>query len=383
MKDLTLNTRRYVLPSILFLGYQIPYFMFLIFVTIHLTDAGFSGSQIGILISIIPLSSLALMFPFGMFSDRIAPKRLISISLAITIVFLFGIRYANTFGDFIFWFIVAGVGNSLFRTSIFALYYKTLGETNKGKKLGFFSGIGLYGYGLGPLIAGQMLIMGWEHMLLIAILILIPFFIMSFFLEEVKPFKFYVLEYGRDMLRKEVIILAILGFVLALHLGAEQTSLSLFMEKICFLDDKTIGSTFGFIGLAIGTLTIANGFLSDRISSSGKGLSSLLYLGLFFSGLFNVAMLLPTTFASVLGVRLGHVFGDSMFVVSQRVIASNLFLSERIGGNWGLLSTIFTVGIFAGALISGALPGYTWPFVVTGACAIIAIIPAMAMKPKF
>jgi MFS family permease len=358
--------------------------MFLIFVTIHLTDAGFSGSQIGILISVIPLSSLALMFPFGMFSDRISPKRVVSISLAITIVFLFGIRYANTFGDFIFWFIVAGVGNSLFRTSLFALYYKTLGERNKGRKLGFFSGIGLYGYGLGPLIGGWLLMTTeWEHMLLIAILVLIPFFIMSFFLEEVKPFKFYVMEYGRDMLRKEVIILAILGFVLALHLGAEQTSLSLFMEKICFLDDKTIGSAFGFIGLAIGTLTIANGFLSDRISGAGKGLARLLYMGLFFSGLFNVAMLFPATFASVLGVRLCHVFGDSMFVVSQRVIVSNLFLSERIGGNWGLISTIFTVGIFAGALISGALPGYTWPFVVAGACAIFAIIPAMAMKPKF
>jgi MFS family permease len=104
---------------------------------------------------------------------------------------------------------------------------------------------------------------------------------------------------------------------------------------------------------------------------------------MFFSGLFNVMMIFPSTFASVLGVRLCHVFGDSMFVVSQRVIVSNLFPSERIGGNWGIISTIFTVGIFAGALLSGSLSGYTLPFVVAGACAIFAIIPAMAMKPKF
>ena len=104
---------------------------------------------------------------------------------------------------------------------------------------------------------------------------------------------------------------------------------------------------------------------------------------MLFSGLCNILMLFPRAFASVLTLRLFHVLGDSTFMVSQRVTVSNLFLAERIGGSLGLLEAIHTFGIFAGMIISGAIPGYVLPFVVTGALAVLAILPAIWLKPKF
>ncbi len=280
---------------------------------------------------------------------------------------------------------IGGVGGSLFRISCSALYYKVLGETNKGAKLGFFSGMGLLGYGLGPLFAGHFtgIELDMDFILLRAIWVLLPLLLLSLFLEDVKPAKIYLREYWRDIQRKDVIILASLGFLLALHIGAEQTSFSLFLETHVNLTMDSIGMMFCFIGIAIASLCIIDGFLSDKMTGMGRRLSPLLYLGMFFSGLFNISLLFTRTFASVLSIRILHVFGDSLFMVLQRVIISNLFLSERIGGSLGMMDAVFTLGIFSGALISGALPGYIVPFVFAGSLAIIAIPFANLAKPKF
>jgi MFS family permease len=377
-------TRRYALPCFLFLGYMTTLWLILFYIPIYLIDRGFSHLEVSILISFFPLTSLLLLFPFGIFADRLSPKKLTIAGLAIFAIFLLGLRAVSGFWGLMLFFLIGGIGGSLFRISLSTLYYKFLGETNKGMKLGFFSGFMLLGYGLGPLFGGSLsMTLDMDALLLIAFfVILVPLFL-SLFLEDAKPTKFHFGAYRKDILRKEVIILTALVFLSATHIGVEQTSLSLFLKHDAGLPNNLIGLMFGLIGVTISTLAIANGFATDRVTGRGRGLAPLLYLGLFFSGLCNILMLIPRAFVGILTLRLFHVFGDSTFLVSQRVTVSNLFLIERIGGSLGLLEAMNTFGMFAGMIISGIIPGYVLPFVVTGSLAVLAIVPAIALKPKF
>ena len=185
------------------------------------------------------------------------------------------------------------------------------------------------------------------------------------------------------MANKEVFILVALTFVVSLHLGVEQTCFSLFMKENIGLAEGSIGTMFCFIGITIAILSVINGFISDRRTSKGKGLANLCYLGIFISALFNISMLFVDNFGTILAVRLLHVIGDSLFMVSRNIIVSNLFLAERIGGNLGIVTTAATLGTFIGAVASGAIPGYILPFVVAGVLAILAIPPAISARPKF
>ena len=384
MKPLLDPARKFGLPSLLFFGYTYTLWMVLAYIPIYLTDLDFSHLQIGILISVFPLASILLVIPFGIFSDRLSPKLLVSSGLALFALFLLGLRYSQGFWEIFLVFLLGGIGGSLFLISCSSLYYKFLGEGDRGRKLGFFIGLGLLGYALGPLSGGYLL-QGFDmdSLIGIAFLALLPFLGLSFFLKDVKPIEFELTEYRGDIARKEVVVLAALTFLLALHMGTEQTSFSLFLKKDIGLMEASIGTMFCFIGVTISVLSIINGFVSDRVSGQGRGLAPLLYLGMFVSGLFNIGLLFAGTFGTVLLVRLLHVFGDSLFIVSQRVIISKLFLTERIGGNLGLMATVHTLGIFVGAIISGAIPGYILSFVLVGALAVGAIAPAMLIKPRF
>ncbi len=167
-------TRTYALPSFLFLGYMSTLWMVLAFIPIYLTDLGFSHLQIGILISTFPLASLILMFPFGIFSDRLSPKKLIIVGFAMMAIFFLGLRYAGGFWSHLALFVLAGTGGALFRVSLFSLYYKFLGEQNKGAKLGIFMGVGLLGYGLGPFVGGFLFLrVGLDSLLLISTLLVV------------------------------------------------------------------------------------------------------------------------------------------------------------------------------------------------------------------
>ena len=324
------------------------------------------------------------MVPFGIFSDRLPPKQLVTAGFILLAVFLTGLRYVEGFLPLLLLFIIGGVGGSLCQISCRSLYYKVLGEEDTGKKLGFFMGITLLGYGLGPLTGGFLLTrLSMDSLLWIAFLILLPFIFLSLFLEDVKLAKFELSEYRRDIVRKEVAVLVALTFVVSLHVGVEQTSLSLFLREDIGLGANSIGMMFCFIGVAIAILSIVNGFVSDRLTGRGLGLGILLYLGIFLSGLFHINLLFVSTFVPVLVMRLFHILGDSLFIVSRMVIISNLFLPERIGGNLGVIEATITMGTFVGAIVSGVIPGYLLPFVVVGLLAILAIPPAIAARPKF
>lgn len=368
----------------MYFGYTSLLWAILVYLPIYFTDLGFSHFEISILLSVFPVMSLVSMIPFGMFSDRLSPKKLVITSLVLYAIFLIGLRQTEGFWTLLIFFIVGGIGDSLFRISNMSLYYKTLGNTNKGMKLGFFMGIGLLGYGLGPLLGGYLLAsFNMDFLFHVILLLTAPFFILGFFLQDVEPTKFELVHYRKDVANKEALVLVALTFLVSLHLGVERTCFSLYMKEDIGLSVNSIGTMFFFIGMTVAILTIINGFISDRRLGKGKGLAALFYSGIFISGLFNINLLFSSSFGTILAIRLLHVLGDSLLMISRSIIVSNLFQSERIGGNLGVITTTSTLGTFLGAIMSGIIPGYIFPFVVAGALAIVAIPPAISAKPNF
>ena len=384
MINQTSFVKRFFLPSVMFFGYTSLLWAILAYIPIYFTDIGFSHFEISTLLSIFPLVSLVLMVPLGIFSDRLSPKKLVTISLVLFAIFLAGLRQTGELWSLTLLFVIGGIGDSLFRISNMSLFYKTLGDTNKGKKLGFFMGSGLLGYGMGPLLGGYVLTsFDMSFLLWVTLLILAPFFILGFFLQDVEPIKFNLGDYRRDIANKEVLILVILSFLVSLHLGVERTSLSLFLSENISLSEDSIGMMFFFIGITIAILSVINGVIGDRRTGKGKSLGVLFYSGIFISGLFNMSLFYANSFGTVLAMRLLHIIGDSLLMVSRNTIISNLFLPERIGGNLGIITTTITLGTFVGAVASGIIPGYVLPFIIAGVLAILAIPPAIAARPKF
>lgn len=376
----SLQLRKFALPPVLYFGLFYLQWMVWAFIPIHLYNLKLNELQIGVLISILPLASLVLLTPFGIFSDILPPKRLAITGFCLFSIFFFSLTHITNFYLLIPLFFLCGTAVSLVRVSSMTQFYKFLGDENKGKKLGFFNGVGLFGYGLGPLTGGLLSVkFGMYTLFSIASLITIPFIILSLLLEEVKPVKFSLRKYGRDVKSREVIILVVLTFLLSSHMGVEQTSLSLFLQQYVHLLEDSIGLMFFLIGTAIATFSIINGFVSDI-----KGdIVALMCLGLFISGLFNISMFFVASFLTVLAVRLMHVVGDSLFMVTRNVAISNMFQRERIGGNIGFINTVVTASIIFGALISGLIPGYALPFVFIGFLAIAGVAFAVLTKPMF
>jgi hypothetical protein len=84
-----------------------------------------------------------------------------------------------------------------------------------------------------------------------------------------------------------------------------------------------------------------------------------------------------------LTVRLLHVIGDSAYLIAQRIAIARFSKPTRVGGSIGILDTTTTLGTFVGAFISGLVPGYVNPFVLTGALSLAGAFVLFFLKPNF
>lgn len=372
--------KKFFLPTFLYFSYMLALWMILAFIPLYLDSLGFVHLQIGSLISLFFFSPLLVAFPFGVFSDKLSPKLLTIIGLTLLCLFSFLVRFPIKFSSFLLLFILGGVGSSIFRVSCSSLYYKSLGETQKGKKLGFFYSVGHLGYALGPMIGGSLaVIWGMKFLFLVVSLLILPFLLLSHFLKDVEPIPFEIGQYKRDLSRKGVLVLVVLTFLISFHFGVERACLSLFLKHDIGVSENLIGTVFFTVGIILALVIFLTGSLSD-VKGSPK---YYLLLGLAISGTFNLAMLWVDSFLSVLMVRILHVLGDSVFLITQRIAISNLFVSSRVGGSLGLMNMVMISGVFIGAILSGMIPGYTLPFGVAGLLALSGVIIILAANPDF
>jgi len=383
MNDLSFF-RRYAVPCLA--GFLQSTFLWAIltYITIYWVDLGYSHLQVGILIAVFPLVSLALMIPFGVFVDRISPKKLVIASQFIFALSIAGLMMTQDFWSTMLLLAIGGAGSALFSNALPSLFYKTLGASIRGLKLGFFTAGILVGYGLGSLLGGYLYTyFDMNAIFMFSLAGTVPMVLLSLFLADVPGTRIKISDYRADLSGKSVLVFVILVFAFSLHAGAEQSSFSLFLNKDIKLDKESVGWLYFIHANVMAVLSIVSGFYGDRVNARGKGLAALYYVGIAVSGLTNIMLMFTTNFGNVLATRLTHAVGDSLTLVTRSLIVSNLFVATRMGGNLATIQTTVTLGTLCGSVIAGAFPGYSTGFVIAGAAAVLAVIYALIVKPEF
>jgi len=368
---------RYFFPAFVYFGYMQLLWLMFAYVPLYLKSAGFTHLEISFLISLFSFLPLIVVIPFGIFSDRISPKRLVILGFILLSLFSLTIRFGGSFRSLLFLFVMGGLGSSIFLISCSSLYYKLLQGENQGKKIGFFTAMGNLGYGVGPLMGSLILpATTLPDLFVIIFLMSLPFLGLSFFLLDIKPEPFNFHLYWKDFSRFEVLVVAAITFLVSLHFGAERTTLTLFLKYNARVSEHQMGVIFFCVGITLATIIFSLGSLRNIHAN----LKMLFFIGLLLSGIFNIGMLFVDNFPKALTIRLLHVIGDSAYLLAQRIAISRLSPAHRVGGNIGIFDTTTTIGTFVGAFISGLLPGYVYPFVLTGVLSLIGAAALIFIK---
>ncbi len=359
------------MPPILSLSFITASRAFLAFVPPHLRDAGVSEQAIGLLMAVFRSAPILVLIPFGMLGDRLEPRRLITLGLGL---FALALGLAAPTGKFLLLlllFLLAGMAGSLFQVNNQATYFKTLGDSARATKVGWYQGVSAMGFGVGPLAAGLLIQAGWlTSPMLIGCLLILPFVLLSLLCERVPGSPIPLPEYGRDVRRPEVLVLAIVVVLFSFHFGVELTSFTLFLEDVLHQSKEQMGYTYLYISTVLVVVMLVTGFVGDRVHRPlAVGL-----LALLCSGVGNAAMLWIGSLGWLLAARFLHVVGDGAFMVFQSVTVANLFHRRRLGGNVGLFVMVGNIGAFVGAGVSGYIPGNVYPFLVAGVLAFIGMI---------
>ena len=365
----TWGIRRHVLPTVLSCSYILAFSAFLAFLPPHLRDEGVGAGVSGLLIGIFRIAPLLVALPFGLLADRLEPKQLVTVGLA---VFAGALAVAAAVRNLFFifpLFLLAGSAGSLFQVNNQAGYYKVLGERSRATKLGWYQGVTALGFGLGPLFAGLILRGGWlRSPMLIGSLLILPFVLLSLWGERVPGTRVSFPEYRRDLALPGVWLLATIVLLFCFHFGVEATCFTLFLKDVLRQSDAQVGTTYLYISTALAVVMVGTGLVSQRVHQ--PRLTG--FLALICSGVGNLVMPWVRSLGWLLAARFLHVLGDGAFVVFQSIIIANFFHRQRLGGNLGVFVTMGNIGYFVGAAVSGYVPGNVYPFFLAGLLAFLA-----------
>jgi DHA1 family multidrug resistance protein-like MFS transporter len=379
MKDI----RKAPLEASIIFSRTIIMFLFWAFAPLYFKTLNYSGLQIGVLMAAFPATSFLVTIPFGVFSDRIVPRKMVSLGFILTFIFFFGLLRSTDFWLVLIFFTIGGLGSNLIMIPIHSLIYKTLKKNHKGRIMGGFAAVEHIAIAFGIVIGGFLIIKaGFSTIFTIAMFAVIPFWILSRFLINIKLFNFNFETYEHDFFKKKVIIFTIILFMFAFHWGAESTSMSLFLKENVGLIESQIGIFLAIIVAALAVVEIITGFAFD-----GKlNIRFLLITALLASGIGNIALFLTNNLTLVFLARLLHVFGDAGMTVFAATAIANLFAKKRIGGDWGLIHFISTSGTIFGAIICGVIGsafGYGYPFLIAGLLSFAGVIIYIASHVRF
>jgi len=348
--------------------------MTFVFLPAYLKKRGIPDPVIGTVFGAYSISTLLLMLPLGILSDRISPKRILLCGGLIICLHMLGLQQATRIWHFIVLGICGGMGWTIFQIVLLALFLKVIDEQNRGIKIAAYS-TGLFlGIAVGPLVAGML----WgevDYLRLLTFaacgsLILI---ICVTGLEDSPPIAFKLEEYRNDIKQPHVFLFLLICFVYATHLGVEHTAFTLLMKQDLGFSDKAVGLVFFTVGVWMALISP----LAGRRFDVRQNPSHLLIFGLMASGVFQVATALVGNLYSMMLVRILHTMGDTPVYLSIGILTSIFFPQRRMGGNSAAVYTVRTLGIFTGNITAGlAIPwiGYRGVFVGSGLFVVAACL---------
>jgi MFS family permease len=158
--------------------------------------------------------------------------------------------------------------------------------------------------------------------------------------------------YKKEIIRRDVVMFALVTFLYTYHWGAEKTVYVLFLKESLGFSQAGIGIFIGLTVIALALACLVYGRLLDRGVAS---LRRLIIAGLGLSAGGHILLAFSQTQAQAWIFRTIHELGDASFMVFSYVMTSNLFSKARVGGGSGFIAQVAVLGTFAGALASGAI----------------------------
>lgn len=346
------------------------------------TELRFTPAQIGVFLAAFFLTSIVAAFPIGLGSDRIRPRALLAAALGFLCVAALGLATQTSFGAVLASFVALGLSQNMVKQVLDAVWFRRRrDEQGVGSHFGPFVLVRFAAVGVGMALGGWLLhAVGFRPALFGLAAVGLALVGLARVVPDTPVQRTRVRDYGRDMLRADVLLFALWLFLFASHWGAEAVSYGRFLSEDLRLDLSWMGL---YMAGELATLAAASYLTGLPRVVARVGDARLLAAGLLLSGASQVAMVTADPLLSF-AFRAVHGVGDGIVGILVYTTVGRLFHVERIGGNAGLVLVIATVGAAAGALLYGALAGVSGngpPLVIAG-FSVVALVPLAFLRPR-
>ena len=361
-------TRKLAITTVLFLA------------PLHFLKIGFTGLQIGALISVWAVAPLLMSFPIGWINDRVSMAGVVRVGLLVQALCLAALAFVGSFSLTAALFLIAGAANNALDVSLQSLFYKDETEMDQNRKYGRYAFWMNFGPAVGVLSGAIFVQMGgYRTMLLVFAAVSFLDILAVGGLSGQKFHAVSMRDYGRDLLRRRTLGFVVFVFLLAVHWAVEGTVYSPFLEKNLGLTGIRTPLYIGAGLLVMAFSALYFGGAEFRPARNKRRM----FLAMGVSGAGLMLMTLPPPALSF-GFRVVHEAGDGALSVLIAVFISRLFAKQSIGGSAGLVLSVQILGQMVGGLLLTPLGfryGLAIPFLVGGGLLIVnAVFGALIFR---
>ncbi len=326
----------------------------------------------------------AFMFPFAftqLFSGAISDIKgripVLIVGLILFTIAMFTAALSFNLLIYIIANIIGGIGFGFINPVLIALMTDITSPSNIPKKMGYLGASANLGVGIGPLIASQMILIGWQS--IYVLFIVITCFCLIYFLmakrspqkiPEESGFRILLSQLSIEWRRFMVILMMVSAFLIAHTYIAINIWTSKTLTQANVIDETTIGIILGLAGVGAAITGLITGNLIKQ-----KGVKIPLFIGslilicsltilLVIGDVSNPEMFIFLALGWILAGFSGGILFTTLTYYSQ------VLSSERRGVLAGLLTASYFTGI---ALIPITLAPFSNAFGITGIYSVILI----------
>ena len=371
------QARMFYLPTLLSALYALLTSFAIFYLPVYFKETlGFSGGQIGLLFGAYGVTAVLAVFPSGLSTDFVTPKRVLFVAAVVTVFATLGLAKFTAFPVYLAVFLVFGLAGNSVKVAAESFIFKTHDTARTGRTFGVYQVFRMGAYGTALLSGGYLLqAFGFPTTLIVFAVCVAGVAVGTAALPDIPAQWSGFAMYAKDIRRPEVAVFAVWIFLFTSHWGAETTCYALFLRENLHFSLIEMGRYMSgeFVAYMLTAYTIGKRY------DAGLDLGRVLWIGVLLAGIGHIGMTYPW-WPSSFAFRVLHGVGDGCVSVVMYVGVSRLFLRERVGGNSGLINLVMMLGVLVGATIYGPLGealGYQVPLLISG-----AIMIALGLFPQ-
>jgi len=333
---------------------------------LYFLKIGFSGWQIGAIMSVFAIAPLVFSFPVGWMNDRLSIRRVIGAALLVLSLSLFGLTLNQSFIVMVFLFFGIGLANNALDVSTNSLYFKDESPGDINRKYGVYAFWLALGVAVGTLSAGFLIQYADFKVMFAAfsaVILFILVLVRDFGRETLSVIS--IKEYRLGLFNRKTLMFTLLIFIMTLHWGAEGTVYSPFLKSHFRLTSLALSF---YISIPLFFLALS-AFFIGMIRYKASINKRIFLAAMFFSGLGHFFMVSNSLYISF-AFRVVHEIGDGFMGALIVLYISRLFEKKSIGGSSGVLLAVMTLGHMVGAVVFSLVGfkfGLHYPFLISGA----------------